>query len=81
MSSQGRLDILRWASGQRLAQRRIAREARTATLDLAETLDRIDELRELARSLNAKVVRARAARENLAFHRTFARLRRAHGFG
>jgi hypothetical protein len=64
-----------------LAQRRIAREARTAKLPLAEALDRVDELRAVATSLKATTSRTRARRENLAFHWTWRRLRRACGFG
>lgn len=73
-------DVVRWARGQRLAQRRIAREARLESLGLEQSLDRVDDLRELAKSLAPKS-QAESERENLAFHLTWRSVRRAFGLG
>jgi len=75
------VDIARWAQGQRLAQRRIASEARRRNMGLDEALERVDELRRFAGRLGAGVSRERAERENLAFHLTWQRVRRAYGLG
>ena len=73
--------IVRWARGQRVAAQRIASEARRRPEPAgAETLARIDDLRRVADSLGARES-PDAARENLAFHVTWARLRRACGVG
>jgi hypothetical protein len=71
---------VRWDKGQRLAQRRIAREAQRK-LSLSEALGRVDELRRFAQDLKAQVGLRQAARENLAFHLAWRRVRRAYGLG
>lgn len=81
VSSVRRADVLRWVRGQQLAQRRIAREARARKVTFGEALDRVDELRSVASDLKAATSRARAQRENLAFHSTWQRVRRAYGLG
>jgi hypothetical protein len=48
-------------------------------LPLGEALARIDDLRRVADAAGARTPRGRAERENLAFHLTWARLRRAFG--
>jgi hypothetical protein len=74
-------DITRWARGQRLAQGRIAKESRDGGPSIQEALERVDDLRDFADNLSATVDRERAERENLAFHLTWARVRRAFGVG
>jgi len=64
-----------------LAQRRIASEAQGAKLSLGEALGRVDELRRFAQGLKARVGLRQAARENLAFHLAWRRVRRAYGLG
>ena len=81
LSEADKAAIVQWARGQRLAEQRIAREAnaREASFDLE--LERVDELRELADALGAKTDPELAHAENLAFHLTWAKLRRVLGFG
>jgi hypothetical protein len=74
-------DVVRWVEGQRLAAERTAKEARREPLDLTQALDRIDDLKRAANSLGARKNGTRAERDNLAFHLTWARVRRAFGFG
>jgi hypothetical protein len=74
-------DIERWARGHALAAERIQREAYREERTLEETIDRIDELRGLADVLGAPLERDQAESENLAFHLTWARVRRACRLG
>jgi hypothetical protein len=79
--SNSKAAVQRWLRGQRVAARRIAHEARRARPDLADALERVDDLRRLADRLRATVEPARRERENLAFHLTWRRVRRASGIG
>jgi hypothetical protein len=73
--------LQRWLNGQRRASRRIAREASQVTPNLAALLARVEELRRFADGLGAEVDTTRSERENLAFHLTWKRVRRAFGVG
>ena len=73
--------VARWARGHELAARRIAWEAGRQRIPFAVALARVDELRRVADGFGAKVARARAERENLAFHLSWSRLRQAYGVG
>ncbi len=72
-------DVVRWAQGHALAERRIQREARRSMPDFSEALERVDDLRVVADALGATVDARRYEAENLAFHLTWASVRRAFG--
>jgi hypothetical protein len=74
-------EVARWAHGHRLASRRIAEEAARERPSLGEALARVDDLREVANDLGAHVDCVEAEEENLAFHVTWALVRRAFGVG
>lgn len=71
-------DIMRWARGHELAQRKIAAEARRSQPSFQEALERVDDLRQFADELGATEV---DDDENLAFHRAWAEVRKAFGYG
>jgi len=79
--STSKASLERWLQGQRRTSERIAREARRARPDLADALERVDELRHFADGLGAEIAPARRDRENLAFHHAWRRVRRAAGLG
>jgi hypothetical protein len=76
-----RAEVQRWAQGHRAAARRIAEEARREQVSFSEALERVDDLGRAADALGAREDRRRAEVENLSFHLTWARVRRAFGFG
>jgi hypothetical protein len=74
-------DVARWIRGQRRAGARVAKAARSAKPELGAALDRVDALRRFADRQGATIDRARAERENLAYHLVWRRVRRAMGVG
>jgi len=74
-------DIRRWAPAQELAARRILSEAARDRVTFVEALERFDDLRSVADAAGATADPERSQLENLAFHLTWARVRRAFGLG
>jgi hypothetical protein len=76
-----RAAVQRWARRQRQVSTRIAREERRSPRSLSAALAHVDQLRQLAADLGATSTSPRAQQENLAFHLTWQRVRRAFGVG